>query len=161
MAPDFFEKAAAILRQHDIPSGSIELEITEGAMVQNIETTSLRIRELQLAGFHVALDDFGVGYSALSYLHQIPFDTLKVDQSFVRHLHESQVSSAIAAAIVTLAKALGKRVVAEGVELAEHAQALTELGVDELQGYFFGRPMEASAIVEMAHAAMRVSDASA
>jgi diguanylate cyclase (GGDEF)-like protein len=157
MAPGFFEKAAQILRAHDIPAGCIELEITEGAMVQNIEETSVRIRELQLAGFHVALDDFGVGYSSLSYLHQIPFDTLKVDQSFVKRLHESQVSFAIATAIVTLAKALGKRIVAEGVELAEHAAALTTLGADELQGYFFGRPMEANAVADMAHAAIRAA----
>jgi EAL domain-containing protein (putative c-di-GMP-specific phosphodiesterase class I) len=157
MAPGFFEKAAQILRRHDIPAGCIELEITEGAMVQNIEETSVRIRELQLAGFHVALDDFGVGYSSLSYLHQIPFDTLKVDQSFVKRLHESQVSFAIATAIVTLAKALGKRIVAEGVELAEHAKALTDLGAHELQGYFFGRPMDAEALAEMARAAIRAA----
>jgi EAL domain-containing protein (putative c-di-GMP-specific phosphodiesterase class I) len=150
MAPRFFDEAAAILRRYDIPAGGIELEITEGAMVQNITETSARIRELQLAGFHIALDDFGVGYSALSYLHQIPFDTLKVDQSFVRQLHESQVSLAIATAIVTLAKALGKRVVAEGVEMAEHAKALSELGADELQGYFFGRPMEPGEVEKLA-----------
>ncbi|UST52425.1 EAL domain-containing protein (plasmid) [Comamonadaceae bacterium OTU4NAUVB1] len=150
MAPSFFEKAKAILRCYDIPAGGIELEITEGAMVQNIEATSASIRSLQEAGFHIALDDFGVGYSALSYLHQIPFDTLKIDQSFVKHLHDSHVSFAIASAIITLAKTLGRRIVAEGVELEQHAEALKELGVDELQGFLFGRPMESFAVIELA-----------
>ena len=152
MAPSFFEEAIAILRRYDIPTGGIELEITEGAMVQNIESTSACIRKLQEAGFHIALDDFGVGYSALSYLHQIPFDTLKIDQSFVKHLHDSHVSFAIASAIITLAKTLGKRIVAEGVELEEHARALNELGVDELQGFLFGRPMESAAVSQLATA---------
>ncbi|MGI4778951.1 MAG: putative bifunctional diguanylate cyclase/phosphodiesterase [Janthinobacterium lividum] len=150
MAPTFFEEAIAVLGRYDIPAGGIELEITEGAMVQNIDATSARIRELQRAGFHIALDDFGVGYSALSYLRQIPFDTLKIDQSFVKHIHDSQVSLAIASAIIILAKTLGKRVVAEGVEVEDQARTLKELGADELQGYLFGRPMESSAVTELA-----------
>lgn len=140
-SPRFYEMAAELLGRHALPPGAIEFEITEGLLVQNRHGAAARLRELQRSGYHIALDDFGIGYSSLSYLADIPFDTLKVDRSFVMHIHDDAPSRAIATAIVAVARALGKRVVAEGIELDEQAHALAELGVHELQGYRFGRPM--------------------
>jgi diguanylate cyclase len=145
-APDFHERFATVLKRYELPPGSIELEITEGALVQNMDVASQKLRALQAAGFHIALDDFGVGYSALSYLSRIPFDTLKIDQSFVSQIHTSHVSFAIATAIVALAKALGKRVVAEGVEEEEQCTLLEKIGADELQGYWISRPKPAAEV---------------
>ncbi len=104
------------------------------------------------AGFAIALDDFGVGFSSLSYLRSIPFDTLKIDKSFVDDVHTQQTARAIATAIVTLARTMGKHIVAEGVETDEQARLLEQLGVDELQGYFFARPMAAAMAGEFARA---------
>jgi diguanylate cyclase len=137
---EFFDHTAALLARYELPPGSIELEITEGALVENIQDTVPRLQKLQAAGFHIALDDFGVGYSALSYLSRIPFDTLKIDQSFVSEMHDD-VSHAIVQAIVTLAKAMGKHMVAEGVEQQTQCEMLELLGVHELQGYHFGKPV--------------------
>ena len=137
----FYDMAADAMRRHALPPGAIEFEITEGLLVQNRSGAAERLKELQRSGYHIALDDFGVGYSSLSYLADIPFNTLKVDRSFVMHIHEDAPALAITTAIVAVARALDKRVVAEGIELDEQAQRLAALGVHELQGYFFGRPM--------------------
>jgi diguanylate cyclase len=144
---EFFDRASKLMHEHGLPPGSIELEITEGALVENVQDTAPKLRALQAAGYHIALDDFGVGYSALSYLSRIPFDTLKIDQSFVSAMHDD-VSHAIVKAIVTLAQAMHKHMVAEGVEREEQCEALQQLGVQELQGYFFGKPMPAELLTE-------------
>ncbi|KQM79674.1 bifunctional diguanylate cyclase/phosphodiesterase [Xylophilus sp. Leaf220] len=144
----FYEMAADTMRRHALPPGAIELEITEGLLVQDRTGAAARLQELRQGGYHIALDDFGVGYSSLSYLADIPFDTLKVDRSFVMHIHEDAPSLAIVTAIVAVAQALGKHVVAEGIELDEQAKRLAALGVHELQGYLFGRPMPVADIAE-------------
>ena len=97
-------------------------------------------------GFDIALDDFGVGYSAMSYLSTLPLDTLKIDKSFVQAFGQQSTAYAIASAIVALAAALDKRVVAEGVETEAQATLLRELGVDELQGYLFSAPVPVEAL---------------
>lgn len=147
----FFARAQALLAQHGLPRGAIELEITEGALVQNLAWTASRLAQLQEAGFTIALDDFGVGFSSLSYLRNIPFDTLKIDKSFVDELHTHQTARAIATAIVTLARTMGKHVVAEGVETEEQARLLQQLGVDELQGYYFAKPMAQELVAGFTH----------
>ncbi|HNE71473.1 MAG TPA: EAL domain-containing protein [Giesbergeria sp.] len=134
----------ALLEEFHIQPGELELEITEGALIRDVDTAVERLAALRALGVAIALDDFGVGYSAMSYLSQLPFDTLKIDKSFVFAFGVERPALAIATAIVALAKALDKRVVAEGVETPEQAALLQGLGVDELQGYLFGKPQSAA-----------------
>nr|WP_315225235.1 EAL domain-containing protein [uncultured Albidiferax sp.] len=151
----FFEKAPNLLKLYQLPAGAIELEITEGALVKNVASTVHKLRQLREAGFRIALDDFGVGYSSLSYLRDIPFDTLKIDQSFVSEMHTSEVARAIAVAIVALAKALNKRIVAEGVELEAQSDWLEKIGANELQGYLFSKPVAPEMIETMLQAEVK------
>ena len=120
----------------------LELEITEGLLLSHTEPVMRQLAELKALGVKIAMDDFGTGYSSLSYLWKFPFDKLKIDQSFARALGDadSHLASVIEA-IVTLGKSLGMRVNAEGVETAAQAEFLLRAGCDELQGFFFGRPM--------------------
>jgi EAL domain-containing protein (putative c-di-GMP-specific phosphodiesterase class I) len=107
------------------------------------------MQRLRTAGCHIAIDDFGVGFSALGYLHRLPFDTLKIDKMFVDEIHTKPASKAIATAIVALAKSMGKNVVAEGVEHQQQVDVLDGLGVDEYQGFFFSRPLSNEAFSKM------------
>jgi EAL domain-containing protein (putative c-di-GMP-specific phosphodiesterase class I) len=116
------------------------LEITESVAMSEVDFAMDRLRALHEAGFKLAVDDFGVGYSSLSQLHEMPVDELKIDISFTSRVLEPQGARLIQA-IVGLAQALHISTVAEGVEDAETASTLTALGVNRLQGYHFGRPM--------------------
>jgi diguanylate cyclase (GGDEF)-like protein/PAS domain S-box-containing protein len=118
----------------------IMLEITESIALSDVAFARERIVELDSRGFGIAVDDFGVGYSSLSQLHEIPADELKLDISFVRRIHEKSGFS-MASAIISIAKALNMECVAEGVEDAQTAELLATMGVDVLQGYYFAKPM--------------------
>ena len=142
MNSGFMETVEQIMATSKIPATSIELEVTEGALIKDIDTAVRKLKRLRELGFTIALDDFGVGYSAMSYLSVLPFDTLKIDKSFVNGFGVQKSAYAIASAIVALAKALDKEVVAEGVETQDQALALTSLGVEELQGYFYSKPLK-------------------
>ena len=132
-----------LLQEFSIAPGELELEITEGALIRDVDAAVDRLAAVRALGVTIALDDFGVGYSAMSYLNRLPFDTLKIDKSFVFAFGVQRPALAIATAIVALAKALDKRVVAEGVETPAQATLLQKLGVDELQGYLYGKPLTA------------------
>ena len=116
------------------------LEITEGIALSDVEYARERIAELDAKGFGIAVDDFGVGYSSLSQLHEIPADELKLDISFVRRVREKSGLSMISA-IVSIAKSLDLDCVAEGIEDAMTADIISKLGVEILQGYYFAKPM--------------------
>jgi diguanylate cyclase len=131
------------LSRHAVSPEHLELEVTESLLADDAESAQLQLRELRALGIEIALDDFGTGYSAMSQLRRLPIDVMKIDRSFVVDLDSDDGALAIARAIVALAGALGLRVVAEGVESAAHARRLRELGCDELQGYFFAKPMPA------------------
>lgn len=141
MHDQFLDRIEQIVTAHCIVPGTIELEVTEGALIKDIDEAVRRLERLRAFGFSIALDDFGVGYSAMSYLSLLPFDTLKIDKSFVNDVGVHASASAIAAAIVALGTALQKEVVAEGVETEDQAARLTALGVHELQGFLFSRPL--------------------
>jgi diguanylate cyclase (GGDEF)-like protein len=124
--------------------GRLELEITEGVLMENVEQTGDGfLRRLTADGIRLALDDFGIGYSSLAYLKHLPVKTIKIDRSFVRDLGQDADALALVRAIVMLGHSLRKKVVAEGVENATQLEILRELGCDEAQGYHIARPMDA------------------
>lgn len=129
-----------IIDEHDIPANQIEIELTESLLMDDMDDTVKKMEALNKIGVHFALDDFGTGYSSLSYLKNLPLGYLKIDQSFVRDMLLDLDDAAIVETIITLAKTLKLRVIAEGVEQAEQAEVLNRLGCDLLQGYFFGKP---------------------
>jgi diguanylate cyclase (GGDEF)-like protein len=142
---DWMETISDTLKRNGVPASCLELELTETVVMKNCERAATRLTELRKLGVSSAIDDFGTGYSSLKYLQNLPIDTLKIDQSFIRNLDSStdalSGNGAIVQAIVTLAQQLGLRVVAEGVETPEELEVLRRLGCDLVQGYLFSRPM--------------------
>jgi EAL domain-containing protein (putative c-di-GMP-specific phosphodiesterase class I) len=115
----------------------IELEITESLLLQDIDNTVEALNKLKDAGITISIDDFGTGYSSLNYLNQLPIDTLKIDQSFVKDLHHDTDAAAICAAILAMSEKLGLNVVAEGVELEEQLDFLRRHGCHQIQGFLY------------------------
>jgi EAL domain-containing protein (putative c-di-GMP-specific phosphodiesterase class I) len=115
--------------------------MTESLLIQNAEENIAVLRKLGDEGVRIAVDDFGKGYSSLSYLRQLPIDALKIDRSFVRDIERDSEDVAIIRAIVAMAHSLGLQVTAEGVETRGQLEALARLGCDEYQGYLFSRPL--------------------
>jgi EAL domain-containing protein (putative c-di-GMP-specific phosphodiesterase class I) len=121
----------------------IELEITEGIMMSNMDETIAKLKQFSDMGFVIAIDDFGTGYSSLSYLRKLPIHKLKIDQSFVRDLDSDRDSQDIIRCIISLAKSLNLEVIAEGVETEFNESFLKDLGCDEGQGYLYSQPISA------------------
>ncbi|MFD2180575.1 putative bifunctional diguanylate cyclase/phosphodiesterase [Rhodoplanes azumiensis] len=140
---------ASALADSGIDPSRVVLEITEGVLIDNPEDAKQRLKELRALGVKIALDDFGSGYSSLSYLRRLPIDKLKIDKEFVAPLGRSANGGVILQAIVALGRALGLSVLAEGVETEEQRLLLRLAGCDEMQGYLFARPMPAAALREM------------
>jgi EAL domain-containing protein (putative c-di-GMP-specific phosphodiesterase class I) len=141
------------IERFGIHPASVEIEVTESAVLDDIAKAADVLTRLRDAGFRVAIDDFGTGYASLTYLKQLPADVVKIDQSFVRDLKDSLRSKVIVRSIIDLAHELGLEVVAEGVEDAETAVILAGLGCDIGQGWHFGRPMDAVALRALSDAA--------
>jgi diguanylate cyclase (GGDEF)-like protein/PAS domain S-box-containing protein len=141
---DLCQIIADVLERTQLPSKFLELEVTETLMLQD-EHVVKAIPLLKKMGVTLSIDDFGTGYSSLTYLRRLPVEKLKIDQSFVRGLPESQDDAIIARAIIDLGHALGHTIIAEGVESEEQLVYLRDHGCDEGQGYLFGRPMPAKA----------------
>jgi diguanylate cyclase (GGDEF)-like protein len=140
-APDFVDLVKKSLRKHKLPPPSLELELTETALLDTTEENLEKLDQLREYGISVAVDDFGTGYSSLGYLHKLPITTLKIDKAFVDNIATSATDAAIAETIVWLAKKFDLETVAEGVETKEQADILKSLNVTTAQGYFYGRPM--------------------
>jgi diguanylate cyclase (GGDEF)-like protein len=130
-----------IMAETGFEAERLEIEITEGVLMEDADAAVKFIRSFREMGVHVALDDFGTGYSSLSYLRRFPFDKLKVDQSFVRALGTGPGTSAIIHSVIALGRALGLTVHAEGVETLEHHIFLRAAGCHHLQGFYFAKPM--------------------
>jgi diguanylate cyclase (GGDEF)-like protein len=145
---DFVERILGALLRNDIESAQLLCEITESVAMQDIEATQNTLEALGNVGIYLSIDDFGTGYSSLAYLRQLPARQLKIDRSFINDLESSKDARALVDAIVRLSHALGLRVVAEGVETAGQRDVLIKLGCDELQGYYFARPMSAAKLLE-------------
>jgi PAS domain S-box-containing protein len=138
--PDFVEQAAAALQDAGLAPSRLYLEITESAAIDDFDVTAQRLGALRALGVGVALDDFGVGHSPLSLLRWLPLDVLKIDRSFVAHVHERARDSVVTQLVVDTAHSLGLHVCAEGVEHREQAQQVLAMGCDYAQGFLFGRP---------------------
>ena len=130
----------SILLETGLPPRRLELEITEGVLIDDSARALAVLRRLKALGVRVALDDFGTGYSSLSYLHAFPFDKIKIDRTFVGDIETNQHSIAIVRAVIDLAQSLGIPVLAEGVETAGQHLLLLRKGCDQVQGYLTGRP---------------------
>lgn len=145
---DILRLLSAQLKQHAVPPGLIEIEFTESAMASNPEVVHQRVQAIRELGVKVAIDDFGSGFSNLSYLKKIPADIMKIDRSFILSLEEDQADQVIVPSIIHLAHQLGFSVVAEGVESDRTAKILHHLGCDYAQGYAIARPMPAEELEE-------------
>lgn len=138
------KSVASALDQANLSPAFLELELTESFVMHDAERINGAMKSLKALGVDISVDDFGTGYSSLSYLKRFPVDRLKVDKSFVRDIDTDPEDAAIVRAIITLGHSLNLKVVAEGVETQAHLAFLQEHGCDELQGYFFSRPIPAS-----------------
>ena len=134
---------SSALARHEVPPELIELEITESSVMDQDAAVSRTLSMLQKQGIKILVDDFGTGYSSLSQLHRLDFDVLKVDQAFTANIETSAEGMVFFTAIVTMAHALGMRVVAEGVENLAQVGLLRSLECDEVQGYYISRPLPA------------------
>jgi predicted signal transduction protein with EAL and GGDEF domain len=142
--PDLVDKIQAILDQEGVPPHFIELEITETGLMKDLQGVVPSLHRLNQMGIEISIDDFGTGYSSLAYLTTLPISELKIDRSFVHDLGTTPQSSAVVSAIIALARALGLKVIAEGVEEVSQMEVLYNLGCHICQGYLFARPMPAA-----------------
>jgi EAL domain-containing protein (putative c-di-GMP-specific phosphodiesterase class I) len=132
-------------------SHELQLEVTETGVMRDRAGSAALLRELAARGVRLAIDDFGTGYSSLAALHEFPFDTLKIDGSFVRNLDSDARFKPLVQAVVTLADNLGLKTVAEGVETQSQAAALRTMGCSSVQGFLFSRPLEADRVLAFAN----------
>ena len=147
--PNIHETIGDILAEIGLPARFLELEITEGSLMESGSDVERKLNALKALGVRLAIDDFGTGYSSLAYLKRFPVDKLKVDQSFVRDIPDSRAGMEITAAVVGLGRALNLEVLAEGVETEIQLAHLRRLGCDTAQGYLLARPMPAAEIVDL------------
>jgi len=144
---DFVPKLrAALAQQPEVQASQLELEVLETSALGDLGTVSALLHQCRELGVHASLDDFGTGYSSLTYLKHLPIQVLKIDQSFVRGMLDDPSDIAILQGVLGLAQALGRLVIAEGVETSAHAQMLLRLGCLHGQGYAIARPMPAEQI---------------
>lgn len=136
---DFVESIELILKQTGMDPTLLELEITEGVLMQNVDATVTALNRIKALGVRLAIDDFGTGYSSLSYLRRFPIDVLKIDQSFIRGLSRDSSDAALVSAIISLGKSLKLTVIAEGIETLEQLDFLKAHHCEEGQGYYFSK----------------------
>jgi len=147
--PDFEQRVVEAMVRHGVGRGQLELEITEHVLMQDMDQAATKFQNLASHGVRVAVDDFGIGYSSLSYLKSLPLNTLKVDRSFISDIRSQRDKNSIVTAIFAMARELELEVVAEGVESQGQVDYLRQLRCPKAQGYLLGRPMRAEEAREM------------
>lgn len=146
---DIVKMLKKAMGKSQLPSKNLEIEITESMMMENVEKSIEDLNQVRDLGIHIAVDDFGVGYSSLTYLKKFPINTLKIDQSFVRDITNDDDDSAIVSAIINMAHSLGLEVVAEGVETLDHQKILRKKKCYIIQGYYYSRPVPAEEFTKL------------
>ncbi|MCM1123673.1 MAG: bifunctional diguanylate cyclase/phosphodiesterase [Eubacterium sp.] len=147
--PDFIDHVTGLMAQYDVSPSEIELEITESVLIDDLEEVTKKLGMLRDIGIKISLDDFGTGYSSLSYLKGLPIDTLKIDKSFIDTVTTDENTRIITESIIYMVKKLGFETIAEGVETEEQFCYLNEIGCDNIQGYFLGKPMPSEKIEDL------------
>lgn len=146
---DFLSYLMQTMEEMHFQASWLELEVTEGQVMANPEKAIKKLNLINAMGIKIAVDDFGTGYSSLSYLKKLPLDKLKIDQSFVRDIHQDEDDMAITKAIIALGQSLNLTIIAEGVELQEQKEFLDQSGCDLIQGFLYSRPIPAREITEL------------
>jgi len=150
---DFAERLQHLLAAYpEVDPARLDLEIVESVAIDNLQHVSRCLDACRALGVRFSLDDFGTGYSSLSYLKRLPTQTIKIDQSFVRDILHDQDDLALTAAVIGLARAFGREVIAEGLESVEHGRVLMGLGCELAQGYCIARPMPVNEVQAWAQA---------
>ncbi|MDO8252778.1 MAG: EAL domain-containing protein, partial [Rhodoferax sp.] len=147
--PDLIAQVKSALSDYRVDPHLVYLEVTESALMGDVPRSEAMLKEFKSLGLRLSLDDFGTGYSSLSYLKRFPFDKVKIDQSFVRDITTSQSDNVLVKVIIAMAHGLGLRVIAEGVETEAQCEIMRTSVCDEIQGYFFSKPISAQAIEEL------------
>ncbi|BAU76362.1 putative bifunctional diguanylate cyclase/phosphodiesterase [Metapseudomonas furukawaii] len=150
-----------LLQVYRLPPRSLEMEVTETGLMEDISTAAQHLLSLRRSGALIAIDDFGTGYSSLSYLKSLPLDKIKIDKSFVQDVLEDEDDATIVRAIIQLARSLGMQVIAEGVETAEQEAYIIAQGCNEGQGYLYSKPLPARELTGYLKQARRLSNAAA
>ncbi len=146
--PLLFPTIESALERHGLAPRHLKLEITESLVMSDFDASHALLQRCKDHGIGLAVDDFGTGYSSLSYLHRLPVDTLKLDRSFLSDVLANPASWKIVRAVANLARDLGVQTVAEGVETAEQADALREIGIDCAQGFHYARPAPLATVLD-------------
>ena len=150
-SPVFAQELHQILLDSGLPAKRLEIEITETALVRDLNRTLATLRQVKALGIDIAMDDFGTGYSSLSDLRAFPFDRIKIDRSFIKQVHSNQQAATIVRAVLGLGKGLGLPVIAEGVETNDELRFLQQESCDEVQGYLLGRPAAIESFRQYTH----------
>ena len=148
-----------LMQVYRLPPRSLELEVTETGLMEDITTAAQHLLSLRRSGALIAIDDFGTGYSSLSYLKSLPLDKIKIDKSFVQDLFEDEDDATIVRAIIQLGKSLGMQVIAEGVETVEQEAYIIAQGCNEGQGYYYSKPLPARELTLFLKQARRINQA--
>lgn len=143
---DLIDNLLAVMREQNVNPENIEFEITESAVMRNMDNAIATMRRLRQEGFHISLDDFGTGYSSLSYLKRFPVGKLKIDQSFVKGIETDPVDAAIIRSVINLGHSLNMKVLAEGVETHGQLERLGDEGCDYIQGFYYSKPLAADSV---------------
>lgn len=138
---DFVDSIVGILNQYHVKPAEVELEITESVLIDDFGAVYEKLKILRNYGIRISLDDFGTGFSSLSYLKKLPIDTLKIDKSFIDTVMTDSATRVITEAIINMVKSLGFESIAEGVEEEQQYNYLHAIGCDVIQGYLFGKPL--------------------
>jgi EAL domain-containing protein (putative c-di-GMP-specific phosphodiesterase class I) len=138
---DLFHKLTQLLFESNLDTQFLELELTEQILVENVQANIQKLNLIKKLGIQISLDDFGTGYSSLGYLHQFPFDILKIDRCFITNIDKNPKNAVITKSIIEMAHQLDLKVIAEGIETEAELNFLVEHQCDEVQGYIFARPL--------------------